>query len=183
MKLKIEEIEKIYKKLDIPHYLAIGNLQRMYVNKDVIIYRRQVYKPDSQWSTECVICTISEPSKKRTHLENYEEFVKHNIDHILENMSEQILAQNKPYPNKPPTLDLLNRNTQQKRKASGNITSTPMKISGSANNTYKEIAKNRKDGEKVGREEPDDIMEIHPSKKRLKSWKNKSSNLQRGKTF
>ena len=72
MKLKIEEIEKIYKKLDIPHYLAIGNLQRMYVNKDVITYRRQVYKPDSQWSTEYVICTISEPSKKRTILENYE---------------------------------------------------------------------------------------------------------------
>ena len=44
LKSKIEEIEKIFKKLDIPYYLAIGNLKRMYGNKEVITYRRQVYE-------------------------------------------------------------------------------------------------------------------------------------------
>ena len=52
--------------------------------------------PTKEFLTECIICTMSKPTEKRRYLKNTEEFVKHNIEHILENRTVKIKPQDKP---------------------------------------------------------------------------------------
>ena len=65
------------------------------------------------------------PSEERRYFKSTEEFVKHNIDHILENCMEKI----KPQPKKQQKmLVTTNTSTVQKRKNHSSTGTTPMKI-------------------------------------------------------
>ena len=68
---------------------------------------------------------MSWPGEERRYFETTEEFVKHNIDHILENRIENIKHQSKQQLKESKTQDLVKN---QKRKKPSSTGSTPMKI-------------------------------------------------------
>ena len=97
MSFNIEYIQKVYSNLKRPYYIEVGNLNRIYKGKEIIKYKRKLSnEPKNEYSTECIICTMTWPSEERCYFKSTEEFVKHNIDHILENCMEKI----KPQPKK-----------------------------------------------------------------------------------
>ena len=67
MSLTTEYVQKVYTKLELPYWIEIGNLNRIYKGREIVTYRRKLCdKPKKEYSTECIIiCTMSWPAKER----------------------------------------------------------------------------------------------------------------------
>ena len=123
MSFELAFVEKVYKDLKEPYHLEMKNLERIYKNKNIDTYRRKLGSgPEEVYCTECILCTMTWPCDDRICLETVDEFVKHNIDHILENRLENIQS-----PQRSSRKTTSNVSLMQNKKNQSSVGTTPMK--------------------------------------------------------
>ena len=123
MSFEIALVEDIYKRLDEAYILNIENLKRLYKNEKIATYRRKLNnKKKREFSTECIVCTMTWPCETRICLENADQFILHNVDHILKNRLEDIRS----HPSTPRNI-INNASGLQPENIRSSDGTTPMK--------------------------------------------------------